>query len=389
MTPLAESYVSAENLNSAELFYPLDPKVCEKCWLVQLDDYVSPRDIFNEYAYFSSYSDSWVEHAKSFVDSVVRRFALTNESRVFEIASNDGYLLQHFQPYQIPAVGIEPARNVAEAATQKKIPTVVAFFGAVLADKLRSEYGPADLIIANNVLAQVPDLHDFTSGLRALLKKDGVITLEFPHLSSLLAQVQFDTIYHEHFSYFSFSTVEQLFARHDLRVFAVEKLLTHGGSLRVYVCHADDRRVKTYGPEILRREEARDGVNCIETYRSFENKVRRIKRELLKFLIGAQEQGKTIAGYGAPGKGNILLNYCGIRTDLLEYTVDRNPYKQGKYLPGVRIPIFVPEKLTETKPELIFILPWNLRTEILSQLRLVCSWGPQFLTAIPELAVSD
>jgi SAM-dependent methyltransferase len=387
MSPLAESYISAENVNSAELFYPLHPKTCHRCWLVQLGEYASPPEIFEEYAYFSSYSDSWVKHAKFYVDSVITRFGLTSDSRVFEIASNDGYLLQHFQPYSIPVLGVEPARNVAEVAIRKKIPTVVAFFDEQTAEHLFSDYGPADLIIANNVLAQVPNLHGFVSGLRTLLKPDGVVTLEFPHLCSLLREVQFDTIYHEHFSYFSFYTVEQLFARHDLRVFDVEKLLTHGGSLRVYVCHSQADRAETDRVASLRAEEVREGITCPETYGTFENKVRAIKRELLKLLISVKDQGKKIAGYGAPGKGNTLLNYCGIHTDLLDYTVDRNLYKQGKYLPGVRIPVFPPQHLAKTQPDMIFILPWNLRAEIFPQLRSVCSWGPQFVTAIPELKV--
>jgi C-methyltransferase C-terminal domain/Putative zinc binding domain/Methyltransferase domain len=386
MSPLCESYVTAENLNRMEPFYPLHAYVCGRCFLVQLDEYVSSEEIFSEYAYFSSYADSWVRHAKTYTEMAVQRFGLNKESLVIEIASNDGYLLEHFIPLGIPVLGVEPAANIAAVAGQKGIPTIVKFFNQRSAQELLAEGKQADLLLGNNVLAQVPDLNDFVAGMKLLLTRHGVITMEFPHLARLMEENQFDTIYHEHFSYFSFIAVEKIFARHDLTLFDVEELPTHGGSLRIYACHRGDSS-HTDCPSVhkLRAEEESAGLTRMETYSRFEERVRGTKRKILEFLIAAKRQGKSIAGYGAPGKGNTLLNYCGIRSDFLDYTVDRNPYKQGKFLPGTRIPIYRPEKIRETRPDFVFILPWNFRDEIMKQNAFVREWGGQFVVPIPEV----
>jgi 2-polyprenyl-3-methyl-5-hydroxy-6-metoxy-1,4-benzoquinol methylase len=371
-----------------EPFYPLHVYVCEHCFLVQLEEYVSPAEIFSEYAYFSSYADTWVQHCKNYAELVIERFKLNRQSQVIEVASNDGYLLQHFVAKGIPVLGIEPATNVAEVAVGKGVPTLVKFFGAKLACDLGAEGTQADLLIGNNVLAQVPALNDFVKGMKILLKPHGVITMEFPHLMRLVEENQFDTIYHEHFSYFSFITVEKIFTEHGLTLFDVEELPTHGGSLRIYACHIEDT-VKAVGPSVteLRAREEVAGFAHLETYAAFDEQVKRTKRKLLDFLIKAKWQGKSIAGYGAPGKGNTLLNYCGIRTDFLDYTVDRNPYKQGKFLPGTHIPIFQPDKIRETKPDYVLILPWNFKTEIMEQVGYIRDWGGQFVVPIPEVTV--
>ncbi|RME27454.1 MAG: class I SAM-dependent methyltransferase, partial [Candidatus Zixiibacteriota bacterium] len=329
MSPLCESYVTAEDLNAEERFYPLVVFVCDNCWLVQLDQYVSPEEIFTEYAYFSSYADSWVEHARQYTEMITQRLGLNAKSFVVEVASNDGYLLQHFVERGIPVLGVEPAANVAGAAIDKGVPTEVSFFGAETARRLVQFHNHADLIIGNNVLAQVPDTNDFVAGLKILLKPDGVITMEFPHLRCLMEENQFDTIYHEHFCYFSLVSVERILAAHGLKLFDVDRIPTHGGSLRVYACHEADKRKVSDAVERLRTLELDEGFETLERYRSFEQQVIATKRKLLSFLISAKEDGKTIVGYGAPGKGNTLLNYCGIRTDFIDYTVDRNPYKQG------------------------------------------------------------
>ncbi|MBN1513095.1 MAG: methyltransferase domain-containing protein [Phycisphaerae bacterium] len=388
MSPLCESFRTAEQLNQMEPFYPLHVRVCERCFLVQLEEYVKPEDIFTEYAYFSSYSDSWLRHAGRYVDMIAQRLALDKTSQVIELASNDGYLLQYFVAKGIPALGIEPAANVAEAAVKKGVPTRVAFFGRSTAEALAAEGVQADLIIGNNVLAQVPDLNDFVGGMPLVLKPNGVITLEFPHLVRLVEGNQLDTIYHEHFSYFSLMTTDTIFARHGLRLFDVEELPTHGGSLRIYACHeacpvhpASDRLQTTRDDEIAR------GVNRMDYYSTFSEQAKETKRKLLDFLIRARREGHRIAGYGAPGKGNTLLNYCGIRTDFLEYTVDRNPYKQGRFLPGTRVPIYHPDRIAETRPDYVLILPWNLREEIMKQLAYVREWGAKFVVPIPEVAV--
>jgi hypothetical protein len=377
-----------EQLNQMEPFYPLRVYVCEHCFLVQLQEYVRPENIFTEYAYFSSYSDSWLQHAKTYTERIVERFYLGPHSQVVELASNDGYLLQYFVQKGILSLGVEPAANVARVAMEKGIPTVVKFFGVKTAQELSRERYQADLLLGNNVLAQVPDLNDFVAGMKLLLKPEGVITMEFPHLMRLIEENQFDTIYHEHFSYFSFSTVERVFAAHGLMLFDVEELPTHGGSLRIYARHAEDtsKSVSQRVVELKSREDAA-GFNCLEYYFSFAEKVKETKRRLLDFLIKAKREGKSIAGYGAPGKGNTLLNYCGIRTDFIDYTVDRNPYKHGRYTPGTHIPIYDPDRISETRPDYIFILPWNLKTEIMKQLAYVRDWGAQFVVPIPEVMV--
>jgi SAM-dependent methyltransferase len=388
MSPLCESYVSEDKLNQMEPFYPLHVYVCENCFLVQLDEFVSPEEIFSEYAYFSSYSDSWVEHAKNYTDMIVHRLGLTTQSFVIEVASNDGYLLQHFVARGIPVLGIEPAANVAKAAEERNVPTLVKFFGEKLARELARENRHADLILGANVLAQVPDVNDFVEGIRVLLKPQGVVTIEFPHLLRLMEENQFDTIYHEHFSYFSFITAEKIFARHGLTLFDVEELPTHGGSLRIYARHTSDhsKPVSVRVAELRTREESA-GFMRLERYSSFAEQVEETKRKLLEFLIATKRQGKTIAGYGAPGKGNTLLNYCGIRSDFIDYTVDRNLYKQGKFLPGTHIPILHPDKIRETKPDYVFILPWNFKDEIMRQISYVRDWGGQFIVPIPEVKI--
>jgi C-methyltransferase C-terminal domain/Putative zinc binding domain/Methyltransferase domain len=389
MSPLCESYLTAVQLNRMEPFYPLRVHVCQRCLLVQLQEYVSPAEIFTEYAYFSSYSTSWVEHAQKYAERAVARLGLGADSLVVELASNDGYLLQHFVARGIPVLGIDPARNVAAAAEARGVPTLTEFFGVDLAERLASKGKRADLLVANNVLAQVPDLNDFAAGMRVALDRRGVATVEVPHLARLFAENQFDTIYHEHFSYFSLLAAERVFAAHGLTVFDVEQLPTHGGSLRLWLRHEADssRPVATSVTELLERERA-EGFERLDHYLSFGPRVEATKRNLLAFLIRAREEGKQVAGYGAPGKGNTLLNYCGIRTDLLDYTVDRNPYKQGRFLPGTHIPIFEPGKIAETRPDYVLILPWNLRDEIMRQLASIRDWGARFVVPIPQVTVS-
>jgi 2-polyprenyl-3-methyl-5-hydroxy-6-metoxy-1,4-benzoquinol methylase len=387
MSPLCESYLSPASLNQMEPFYPLHVFVCQGCWLVQLDQYVTPQHIFSEYAYFSSYSDSWVEHARRYVDAIAARMRLNAGSRVVEIASNDGYLLQHFVRLGVPVLGIEPAANVARVAIDKGIPTLVRFFGVETAANVSRESGQADLIVGNNVLAHVPDINDFVAGIRVLLSREGSVTMEFPHLVRLMEGNQFDTIYHEHFSYLSLTVVQNIFRTHGLRVYDVEEIPTHGGSLRIYGCHVEANVQEQAAVARLLAGEKEYGLDRIETYERFGEAVRETKRKLLEFLIGARRAGKSVAGYGAPGKGNTLLNYCGIRTDFLEYTVDRNPYKQGNFLPGTHIPIYSPERIRETKPDYILILPWNLRDEIVSQLDYVREWGARFVVPIPRVEV--
>ncbi len=388
MSPLCESFLTAEQLNEMEPFYPLHVYVCEKCLLVQLQEYVSPETIFTEYAYFSSYSDTWLQHAKAYTDMIVERFNIGAQSQVVELASNDGYLLQYFIEKGIPVLGIEPAANVAQAAIKKGVPTVVKFFGMRTALELAAEKSKADLVLGNNVLAHVPDPNDFVAGMKIILKPLGVITMEFPHLMRLMEENQFDTIYHEHFSYFSFATVEKFFAAQGLTIFDVEELSTHGGSLRIYARHTEstDKPLTQRVLDLKIREEAA-GVTRLETYLCFARKVEETKWNLLNFLTQAKREGKSIAGYGAPGKGNTLLNYCGIRTDFVDYTVDRNPYKHGKYTPGTHIPIYDPSKISETKPDYIFILPWNLKTEIMIQLAYIREWGGRFVVPIPKVTI--
>ncbi|HET9986325.1 MAG TPA: class I SAM-dependent methyltransferase [Longimicrobiales bacterium] len=388
MSPLCESYVSEERLNEMEPFYPLHVLVCERCFLVQLQEYVSGEAIFSEYAYFSSYSDSWLDHCRRYTEQMVERFGFGSDSFVVEVASNDGYLLQYFVERGVPALGIEPAANVARAAALRGVPTLVDFFGRRLAAELAAQGKRADLLLGNNVLAQVSDLNDFVAGLKLLLAPRGILTIEFPHLVRLVEENQFDTIYHEHFSYFSFLTAGEIFAAHGITLFDVEELPTHGGSLRIYGRHAEDhsRPVSERARELARREEEL-GLRRLDYYSGFSERVKETKRKLLEFLIAARRAGRTVVGYGAPGKGNTLLNYCGIRTDFLDYTVDRNPYKQGKYLPGTHIPIHAPERIDETKPDYVLILPWNLKDEIMAQMAHIRDWGGRFLVPIPEAVV--
>jgi SAM-dependent methyltransferase len=388
VSPLANSLIDPQEPLGEERFFPLTAYVCEECLLVQLPEFESPEHIFSDYAYFSSYSDSWLEHARRYTELMIDRFGLGTESRVIEIASNDGYLLRYFRDRKIPILGIEPAANVAESAVAQGIPTRVAFFGTALARELAEEEAKADLLLGNNVLAHVPDLNDFVAGLTLILKPTGIVTMEFPHLMRLVEGNQFDTIYHEHFSYFSLRTVQSIFRSHGLEIFDVEELPTHGGSLRTYACRLDHRghRREPRVEELLEREEAA-GLRSIDTYLGFGSSVRKTKRSLLRFLIDLKEKGHSIAGYGAPAKGNTLLNYCGIGTDFLDYTVDRNPHKQNRLLPGSRVPVFAPEKIRETQPDFVFILPWNLRDEIAREMRDVREWGGRFFVAIPTVEV--
>jgi SAM-dependent methyltransferase len=388
VSPLVQSFLSAEQLNQMEPFYPLQAYVCGKCFLVQLQEFVAPENIFSDYLYFASYSDSWLAHANRYTDQMVQRFPINANSLVVEIASNDGYLLQFFVEKRVPVLGIEPAANVAEVAVQKGISTLVKFFNSETAHELAAAGKQADLLLGNNVLAHVPDINDFVAGMKILLKPRGVITMEFPHLMRLMEENQFDTIYHEHFSYFSFLTVEKIFSTHGLTLFDVEELPTHGGSLRIFARHADDasKPVDARVSELRAREESA-GYARLETYSRFAEQVKETKRRLLEFLIRAKRSGKKVAGYGAPAKGNTLLNYCAIRTDFLEYTVDRSPHKQGKFLPGTHIPIYPVDQIRQTRPDYLLILPWNLKDEIIQQNAYIRDWGGKFVVPIPEVTV--
>ncbi|MFK8053403.1 MAG: methyltransferase domain-containing protein [Woeseiaceae bacterium] len=388
MSPLCQTQIQPEQLNSMEAFYPLLVHVCGSCFLVQLEEYVTPDNIFTEYAYFSSYSDSWVAHAKAYCEKVTQRLDLGTDSLVMEIASNDGYLLQHFVADNVPVLGIEPAANVAEVAREKGVRTENRFLGEQSAKELVAEYGKADLVVGNNVLAHVPDIKDFVSGISILLAETGTVTMEFPHLIKLMELNQFDTIYHEHFSYLSWFTVSRIFEAHGMELFDVEQLNTHGGSLRIYGRHkgAGDGK-KTAAALELEAQEKQFGVDDLGRYTTFTDQVKQTKRALLSFLVDAKSNGKTVVGYGAPGKGNTLLNYCGIREDFLDYTVDRNPYKQGTYTPGTHIPILDPEEIAKTKPDYVLILPWNLRDEISEQMAYIREWGGQFVVPIPTVEV--
>ena len=387
MSPLCQTHIEPDALNHAEAFYPLHAYVCDACMLVQLDEYVAPDAIFSDYAYFSSYSDSWVRHAERYVEMAIERFALGGDSLVYELASNDGYLLQHFVKRQVPCIGVEPAANVAEVARENGIPTEVAFFGEQTAQRLAGDKGKADLILGNNVLAHVPGLNDFVGGMKTLLKPEGVITMEFPHLMQLMQNNQFDTIYHEHFSYFAFFVVEDVFARHGLELFDVEELPTHGGSIRIFAQHQGGPQPMGANVQRLKDAEREYGLTDFAAYETFAERVRVTKRRLLEFLIKAHDEGKTVAGYGAPGKGNTLLNYCGIYTDLMAFTVDRSPHKYGRYTPGTRIPIHHPDAIRAARPDYILILPWNLEKEITGQLAFIEEWGGKCVVPIPEVRV--
>ncbi len=388
VSSLANSYLKVEQLQQMEPFYSLHVYVCEKCYLVQLPELQSPETIFENYAYFSSYSESWLKHAEDYAALMVERFGFDSNSQIVEIASNDGYLLQYFKKLGIPVLGIEPAKNVAKVAQEAGIPTVVKYFGTHTARELANDGKKADLLLGNNVLAHVPDLNDFVAGLKCLLKPNGIITMEFPHLLCLIGKNQFDTIYHEHFSYFSFTTVEKVFSVHGLTIFNVEELSTHGGSLRIFARHNDDAS-KAIGERVLElknREEER-GITNLDCYLSFTEQVKEAKRNILDFMISRKREGKSIAGYGAPAKGNTLLNYCGIRTDFIDYTVDRSPHKQGLFLPGTHIPIYDPDKIRETRPDCLVILPWNISDEIMKQMDYIREWGGKFVVLIPEVKV--
>jgi 2-polyprenyl-3-methyl-5-hydroxy-6-metoxy-1,4-benzoquinol methylase len=388
MSPLCQTHIRPEQLHQMEAFYPLHAYICDQCLLVQLQEFLTPDAIFGEYAYFSSYSTSWVEHARRYAEMAIARFSLGANSKVIEIASNDGYLLQHFVAQGVPVLGIEPAQNVAAAAIAKGVPTTVRFFGSKVVDEIAREFGLPDLLLGNNVLAHVPDLNDFVTGMKRLLAPSGVITMEFPHLERLMADNQFDTIYHEHFSYFSFVVVEKIFARHELTIFDVEELPTHGGSLRIYARHSENAALPVGGRvDVLRRREIEGNFLTLDRYRGFGEQVKATKRKLLQFLIDAKQSGKNIVGYGAPGKGNTLLNYCGIRTDFLDFTVDANTYKQGKFTPGTRIPILSPERIREARPDYVLILPWNLSEEIMRTAGYIREWGGRFVVPIPEVKV--
>jgi SAM-dependent methyltransferase len=388
MSPLCETYPSAADLNRGELYYPLHVYVCEHCFLVQLEEYEKPENIFSDYPYFSSYSDSWLKHCEKYCHKMVKQLGLSRESLVAEVASNDGYLLQYFMQRNVPVLGIEPAANVAKVAVEKGIPTLVRFFGAQLAKELASQGRCADLVLGNNVLAQVPDLNDFVEGLRILLKPAGVLTLEFPHLLRLMEGNEFDTIYHEHFSYFSMITTLRILDAHGLKVFDVEELPTHGGSLRIYACRTEDstHKIEPSVDNLICLEKSA-GLNSTRGYEGFAAQVKQTKLALMDLLLTAARQGKAVAGYGAPGKSATLLHYCGIGRDLIEYTVDRSPYKQGRFLPGSHIPIHHPDRIRETRPDYVVILPWNLKEEIMEQLQFIRGWGGRFVVPIPKPAI--
>ena len=388
MSPLCESYPTVAELNQGEVYYPLHVYICENCWLVQLEEYASAENIFSDYAYFASYSDSWLKHCEKYCSEMTARHGLDEGSFVVEVASNDGYLLQYFVRQGIPVLGIEPAANVAAAAIEKGVPTLVRFFGTEVAKELAAEGRTADLVIGNNVLAQVPDVNDFAEGLKILLKPEGVLTLEFPHLLRLIELNEFDTIYHEHFSYFSLISTIKIMEAHGLRVFDVEELKSHGGSLRVFACHTGSQAHPLMpGVGKVIQDEVNAKLDRSEGYEGFAQQVKETKLEFVEFLLNAAKQGKKVAGYGAPGKSATLLHYCGIGKDLIEYTVDRSLYKQGRHLPGSRIPIYSPDRIQEAKPDYVVILPWNLKDEIMQQLQFVHEWGGRFVVPIPTVAV--
>ena len=386
-SPLANSFLSEDQLREGETFFPLHAYVCEQCFLVQLEEFETPEGIFSDYVYFSSVSSSWVEHARAYVEAAIPRYGLGPESSVVEIASNDGYLLQWFVEAGVPVLGIEPAANVAAVAEANGIPSLVEFFGTELATRLADERPRPDLIIGNNVLAHVPNINDFVEGLSVLLAPGGTINIEFPHLLRLIEQTQFDTIYHEHFSYLSLLAVDQVFDAHGLRLYDVEELRSHGGSLRIYACHADAPQETSERLVELREREEASGLCELETYTSFGERVRALKLELLEFLLKARAEGKTVAAYGAAAKGVTMVNYCGVRSDLIEYVADRSEHKQGLYMPGSRIPVHPPERLDETKPDYVLILAWNLKDEIMSQLAHLRESGTRFVTPVPHVEV--
>ena len=388
-SPPSNSFLTKEQLNEPETFYPLAINVCDKCWLVQIDEYKKSDEIFNQkYIYFSSYSKSWLEHAKNYVDMIIDKLGLDGSSKVIEIASNDGYLLQYFKQNNIPCIGIEPAENTAQVAREKDIEVITEFFGKKLANKIAKQGKKADLLIGNNVLAHVPDINDFVSGLKIALKPGGVVTMEFPHLMRLVELNQFDTMYHEHFSYLSFHTVETIFASVGLKLFDVEEFSTHGGSLRIYAKHSeDDTKAISSNVDDLKQEECCRGMLDIEYYKSFQQKVDKVKFSLLTFLLEQKHKGKKVAAYGAAAKGNTLLNYCGVKNDLISFVVDDSPHKQDKFLPGSHIPVMAREEISKFKPDFVLILPWNLRSELSGQMNYIRKWGGSFVVPIPEVEV--
>ncbi len=388
MSPFSNSYVPAERLATMEPFYPLHAYVCAECLLVQLEEFESPQAIFQDYAYFSSYSDSWLQHARDYVSMMTDRFHFDRNSRVVEIASNDGYLLQYFVQRDVPVLGIEPAANVAQVAVARGIPTETCFFGTEMALRMVVERRQADLLLGNNVLAHVPDINDFVGGMKLALAPDGIITMEFPHLLRLIEQNQFDTIYHEHFSYLSLLTVERIFAAHGLRLFDVEELSTHGGSIRIFASHAGRGPAASGRVEALKQIEVEHGLRDLDTYRRFDARVKETKRKLLTFLVQAKQANKKIVAYGVPAKGNTLLNYCGVRSDFIDFTVDRSPHKQNRFLPGTHIAILHPDELKRARPDYLLILPWNLRQEIMQQTSFIRQWGGQFVVPIPEVHIA-
>ena len=387
LSPLANSYVSPEKIATPDPLYPLHARVCDSCLLVQVDSVVPPEEIFSEYAYFSSYSETWLAHCKAYAHAMMRRFGLGPQSKVIEVASNDGYLLQNFVAAGIPVLGVDPAANVAKVARARGIPTEVAFFGAKTAERLRARGEAADLLAAKNVLAHVPDINDFVQGIATLLKPQGVFTVEFPHLLNLIKEVQFDTIYHEHFTYLSLLAVERVFARNGLRIFDVEEVLTHGGSLRVFACLKGAGHVETGAVTGIRNKEVAARLDRPEGYQGFDARVRKVRSDLLEFLDQAMATGKTVAAYGAAAKGNTLLNYCGLRCDSVAFVADKSPAKQKMLLPGSRIEIKPPQAIFDMRPDYVLILPWNLREEIEEQLAAIRDWGGRFVTAIPEIRV--
>ena len=389
LSPIANAFVSPGQANDEEPFYPLHAFVCSNCFLVQLEEFESPDAIFSDYVYFSSYSDSWLAHARRYVDDVSERFGFDDRSLVIEVASNDGYLLQYFRERGVPVLGIEPAGNVAEVARAAGIETIDEFFGAALAERLRNDGRGGDLLVGNNVLAHVPDINDFVGGLKIALAEGGVLTMEFPHLLRLLEQTQFDTIYHEHFSYLSLLSVQRIFAHHGLQIFDVEELTTHGGSLRIYAQHTGGKHAPGAAVEKVLNDERAAGLDSLNGYRDFARKVQKVKSELLAFLEDAGNRGKKVVAYGAPAKGNTLLNFCDIGADSIEYTVDRSPHKQDLLLPGTHIPVHAPERIDETRPDYVLILPWNLRQEIVEKMRHIRDWGGKFVVPIPALEIIE
>jgi 2-polyprenyl-3-methyl-5-hydroxy-6-metoxy-1,4-benzoquinol methylase len=387
-SPLANSYLKRDQLFAMEPFYPLQAYVCESCFLVQVPEFESPEQIFGDYAYFSSYADTWLKHVELYTVQMIERFGLGAESLVIEVASNDGCLLQCFKRRGIPVLGIEPAKNVAQVAREAGIPTLGRFLTAESASDLMAEGKKADLLVANNVMAHVPNLNDFIEGMKILLAPNGVITIEFTHLTRMMEGNQFDAIYHEHFSYFSLISAERVLNKHGLIIFDVEEIPTHGGSLRLFVCHSEkpNHAVRAQVAQ-LRTTELNGGFDRLERYRSFTEQVQKTKRDILEFFIHAKRQGKSIVAYGAPAKGNTLLNHCGVRADFIDYAVDRSPHKQGLFLPGTHIPIVCPDKIRDTKPDYLLILPWNLKEEIMQQMAYVRDWKSRFVTLIPEVTI--